>query len=93
MTGKPGQGLYTLFDPRGVGQYPWMAGGYREAAYGYGELEILNATHADWRWHKLVERFGSLTGGSEVADQARLTHPPVSTQAIRRCACDLWISR
>lgn len=84
--GGNAEGLYTLFDPRGVGQYPWMAGGYREAAYGYGELAILNATHADWRWHKLVERFGSLTGGSEVADQARLTHPPRAAALLASAA-------
>ena len=80
--GGNGEGLYNYFDPRGVAQYPWMDGGYREAAYGYGELELLNSSTAMWRWHKLIPRFGSLTGGSELADTAAITHPPRAAALI-----------
>ena len=80
--GGNGEGLYNYFDPRGVAQYPWMAGGYREAAYGYGELELVNSSVAMWRWHKLIPRFGSLTGGSELADAATISHSPRAAALI-----------
>lgn len=25
---------------------------FREARYGHGELEVVNATHAQWTWHR-----------------------------------------
>ena len=84
--GGNAEGLYTTFDPRGVDQYPWMAGGYREAAYGYGELEIYNSSLATWRWHKLVPRFGSRTGGSQIADEAAISHPPRAQALIEAAA-------
>ena len=71
--GGSGEGLYLYFDPR-PDKYPWI--GYREAAWGWGELDIQNSTHAVWRWHKLVPRFGSQTGDNVVADSATFTHPP-----------------
>ena len=80
--GGNAEGLYTFFDPRGVDKYPWMAGGYREAAYGYGELETLNSSVALWRWHKLIPRFGSVTGGSELADFATIPHTPRAAALI-----------
>lgn len=39
-----------------TGYYPqpeWSA--YREPAFGHGRLEIFNATHAHWTWHKNLD--------------------------------------
>lgn len=34
----------------------WSA--YREASYGHGTLDVVNATHAIWKWHRnqVIER-------------------------------------
>lgn len=41
------EGLADVYDEP---QPEWSA--YREASYGSGTLDLLNSTHALWRWHR-----------------------------------------
>ena len=41
------EGLAEAYD---VPQPEWSA--FREASYGSGTLDLLNTTHALWRWHR-----------------------------------------
>ena len=41
------EGLAEVYDEP---QPDWSA--YREASYGSGTLDLLNTTHALWRWHR-----------------------------------------
>ncbi len=41
------EGLAEVYDKP---QPDWSA--YREASYGSGTLDLLNTTHALWRWHR-----------------------------------------
>lgn len=68
---------------------------FREASFGHAELEVVNATHAHWTWHRndddeavVADAFWITTlgaGHSECSSQepsVRRSHKPVSRKGM-----------
>lgn len=65
-------------------QPAWSA--FREASFGFGMLEVLNATHATWEW----KRDAGL-GGGQGKDWVQGWQGS-SEAALRSCAVAPWLS-
>ena len=64
------EGLADTYDEP---QPEWSA--YREASFGSGTLDLLNATHALWRWHRNQDSQAVVSdevGGSASVNNLRL---------------------
>ena len=58
---------------------------YREASYGSGTLDLLNTTHALWRWHRNQDS-QAVVSDEVCADYATVIHP---NEEARSCCLRL----
>jgi hypothetical protein len=57
-------------------QPSWSA--FRESAFGHGALEVTNATHMHWEWHRIIDAEPTIGDSVWLVKENGANKPPVA---------------